>query len=603
MFNEPNDANSLTRSGSDEIANLANHHTPHDNMWEADGVLPAELEPLHRQLSTLGEEWRGRIPPSDRLVAYTQSLEAAPIASVVTPITMATSLQTSDPVTGYAAGEPRFSSSPRPQSRIRLLVAVAAAFAVVALLAGVFAMFAPGRFGGKLSMTPTVIQATNTPTPRPTIGPVTGQWVIPPQLSNLPNEPLMAPSNPRIIYQGGSQLKRSEDGGATWHVIPTPSFSGGAVRDVTVNTAAISTIDPNTLEISVMVGLSSSDPSLCPTGTQSSTIAHDLALPISPMDNASAAANEQTRQTAFPPLQPHVPANGFISCQAEYISRDGGAHWNKSHVPLDSTPPQGPNGIGLEPYLQGQGDRLYGVKRQATQSQTGIYPIGIRIMTTTDATNWQLIDAPLLSQGRYICDIQATPTGSTIFALTFTFKAGCYTGGTGASQIWRSDDAGAHWRLMGTFSTTAIAVRLSAVTPSDTGDWLLYATALENLHDSLHTYVSSDGGATWLPAPTAGLPSGSREYAMVRGTLADSSIVEAFLGAPSNSTTWNVPVTFYAWRAGDTAWRRVSPPITIQDATGLGGLFLAIPGDPGRRNQLWITESTTHGYTMYRFDL
>ncbi|MGZ3667889.1 MAG: hypothetical protein ACXVDA_25770, partial [Ktedonobacterales bacterium] len=484
--------------------------------------------------------------------------------------------------------------------------AVAASLAVVALLAGVFAMFAPDHFGGKGSTTPTVAQETNTPTPtvRPTIGPVTGQWVTPPQLSNLPNAPVVAPSDPRVIYQGGTQLKRSNDGGATWQVIPTPTFSGGAVRDVTVAPPAISTIDPNTLEISVVVGLSSSDPSLCPTGTQSPTIARDLALPISPTGNSGTMANEQTGHMSFLPLQPHVPANGFISCEAEYISRDGGAHWNKVHVPLDSNPPSGPNGIGLEPYLQGQGDRLYGVKRQRPQSQTSIYPIGLRIMTTTDATNWQLIDAPLLSQGRYICDVQVTPTGSTIFALTFTFNAGCYTGGKGDSQIWRSDDAGAHWRLVGTFSTTAIAVRLLAVTPSDTGDWLLYAGAIDSLNDSLHTYASNDGGATWQLAPKAGLPAGSIVYTPVLGTLADGSIVEALANAPaSNSTTWAATLTFYAWRAGDSAWRRVSPAITVQDVPGAGSMFLAIPGAPGRRNELWITESTNPLYTVHRFDL
>lgn len=610
MFNEPNDANSSNRAGSDELVNFANHHTPHDALRcenETGDTMPAELEPLHQQLVTVGDEWRTRIPPADRLVAYARNVGAPHIQpdTDADAGTAAPSPQTIGRAVRHTASQPRFSPTHGPESRFRLLAAVAASLAVVALLASVFAMFAPDRFAGKRSTTPTVIRATNTPTPRPTIGPVTGDWVTPPQLSNLPNAPLMAPSDPHIIYQGGPQLKRSDNGGATWRVIPTPTFSGAAASDVTVDTSAISTLDPNTLEISIEVWISSFDPSLCPAGTQSPSIARDLALPVSSIGISGATANERTNQASFQPLQQRIPARGGMLCLAEYISRDGGAHWNKAHVPLDSYPPRGPSALQQGPYLQGQGDRLYGVKRVRPRSQTTIYPIGLRIMTTTDATNWQLIDAPLLSQGRYICDIQATPTGSTIFALTFTFNAGCYTGGTGASQIWRSDDAGAHWRLMGTLLTTTVAARLLTVSPSDTGDWLLYATVLENLHDSLRTYVSSDGGATWQQAPQAGLPAGNMEYTEVRGTLVDGSIVEAFTNAPSSSsTTGAVTLTLYAWRSGDDAWRRVSPPIRInedwQDNT-----FLAIPGTPGQRNELWITESTRYaaGFTMHRFDV
>ncbi|MGZ3583874.1 MAG: hypothetical protein ACXWP6_14495, partial [Ktedonobacterales bacterium] len=77
MFDEPNDANRPERAGSDEMTNLANHHTPNDDIRdESEDMLPAELQPLHQQLVTVGEEWRTRIPRADRLVSYAKTVGA-----------------------------------------------------------------------------------------------------------------------------------------------------------------------------------------------------------------------------------------------------------------------------------------------------------------------------------------------------------------------------------------------------------------------------------------------------------------------------------------------------------------------------------------------
>lgn len=596
MFNEPYNANIPDNAGSDELANLANHHTSNEKIRDTiEDTLPAELQPLHQQLVTIGEEWRSLIPPADQLISYARNMEVTliPPDTDASLDTTALARQTIDTAIGYVASEPRFSSAHRAENRFRLLVAVAVSLTMVALLAGVFAMFAPDRFAGKDSTTPPVTRATYTPTPasRPTIGPVTGDWVTPPQLSNLPNEPVIAPSDPRIIYQGGTELKRSDDGGTTWRVIPTPSFSGAAVSNMTVRGLTISMVDPNTLEISLIVGLSSPDPLLCPAGTHFFTDMTGLALPISRPVNNSGQPSTDESQTSLASLQPHFPTNGFVSCLAVFASRDGGVHWNQVHAPIGIYGPRGPYPSGH--FLQGQGDRLYGVEDE----QSDPAPLGFRIVTSTDAANWQLIDAPLIAQHQHICDIKATPTGTTIFALTLVQANGCFDDQSSSllHQIWRSEDAGAHWQPMGTLSATV--ARLIAVTPSDTGGWLLYAVTYHTV------YVSSDGGATWQQAPQAGIPTGQTPYGPMEGTLADGYIVEAFAVPPSLEAVGVVHITFYAWRAGDSTWRRVSPPITVDVTNGIH--MLAIPGAPGRRNELWITETAfaSGGYTMHRFDV
>ncbi len=611
MFDDPYDGAGVDNDTGNEMERLANHHAPSEDVRnKTEDMLPAELEPVHWQLVTIGEEWRTRVPPADSLVSYIRNVGAVHMASDVTPPTTTTlSRQTIDTEDVHSAHEKLFSPQHRPLSRIHLLTAVAAALAVVALLAGVFVAFAPGRFGGR---GPTVIPATHTPdsTLRPTIGPVTGEWVTPPQLNNLRSVPIIAPSDPRVIYQGGAQLKRSDNGGATWRVIPTPQFSGPAVSTVSVDWVTISTLDPNTLAINVTVWLSSSDTSLCPAGTHFSNDANGFALTIPPVSTTSTTATNQMGKTFLPPLLPHVPANGSIMCIAEFASRDDGAHWNQLHVPMALTmhDPSWRHG----PYLQEQGGRLYGVTYESGDSYNSGFELGFHIMTSTDANNWQLIDTPLITQNRHVCDIQVPPTGTTIFALTYTDAGGCFTPSSASlpHQIWRSNDGGAHWQPVGTLS--AYVVQSITVTPSDTGGWLLYASiSLHNprtsQHNSFSIQVSSDSGATWQNAPQAGLQTGKVPLPTMVGMLVDGSIVEGFTDPDLRQPQPQITITFYAWRAGDSAWRRVSPPITVQNTYLYALRLLVVPGDSSRRNELWLTDFTdpqsTTIYTIRRFDV
>jgi hypothetical protein len=92
-----------------------------------------------------------------------------------------------------------------------------------------------------------------------------------------------------------------------------------------------------------------------------------------------------------------------------------------------------------------------------------------------------------------------------------------------------------------------------------------------------------DGGVTWRQSPSQGIPAKQQILASVLGTLGDGSIVEAYADQSRVLRSEGLPVTLalYAWRIGDSAWRRVSPSLTA--TVSFDSQYLATP-----TNRLWI---------------
>jgi len=115
-----------------------------------------------------------------------------------------------------------------PSGRMRA-AAVAATLAIVALIVGLLLRFS----GGRPTTHPRLAHAVAIRTPPPPILPVrlVGTWGADPALTQQQAFPIIAPSDPRVVYEayltagmivagGGEQLpiavlRRSDDGGAS----------------------------------------------------------------------------------------------------------------------------------------------------------------------------------------------------------------------------------------------------------------------------------------------------------------------------------------------------------------------------------------------------
>ena len=119
----------------------------------------------------------------------------------------------------------------------------------------------------------------------------------------------------------------------------------------------------------------------------------------------------------------------------------------------------------------------------------------------------------------------------------------------------------------------------------------LYAGTTDSLQWAADVaQVSLDGGQTWRSAPTAGIASRYVPIALVKGYLADGSIVEMYADS-STAIAYGKPATvaLFAWRVGDTSWRQVTPPITV--TAWQFTVAYATPGSNGGPDRYWIVDT------------
>jgi hypothetical protein len=498
--------------------------------------LPPELEPLHRRLLDDGAHWRAGLPSTERLEQRLNSLaQQERYMRLIVP---------TENRPGRLSLIYRVKGKHEMfQGRLKTALAVATIAAVVVLFVVLFYGFAghTTRTAGGTQPGTSTNAATNHQYDK---------YV-----------PIVAPSNPKVIYKlvpasDQSLLVRSTDGGATWQTFSLPTVTGGKATPLT---AFVSPLNPQDVFLTVIVQLSSGGfgPQPCPNSVASGGLSSYAVL-----------------------------SGGSPYCAVEFLSKDGGAHWSQVHLPADAAPGALGDTSGYvfpSALLFSNGTTVFHVQGNRLYSTTNVLPgsppntpeaqstLTTRIVVSTDGgLNWSYADAALVSSSQNICDYTATPSGSTLFAVT---AVGCNSEIAPPTFLWRSDDAGAHWTEVGQLPGNA-ELGMIAVSRGDGQAPLLYIDMAKETCTSTpylampyaggcgvdasptNVQVSADGGKTWQSAPTKGFPTGQNNTLQSPGAplgvLSDGSVL--FLGSGAQSSS-----SFYTWKLGDTSWHRVGP--------------------------------------------
>ncbi len=414
------------------------------------------------------------------------------------------------------------------------LGALVAAALLVALFAGLLAQQATRR--PALGATPTIAQTTPLATPLQTATPTGALWK---QISGYSGVYglSVSPTNPDTAYQfwfdsSGIILRRTDDAGATWHSLPVPYVAHATypIIGTAVVLGMVNPFKPHT----VYMGF------------------------YAQMDNSTA---------------PCLPKNVIPAfCFFQFISQDSGAHWRQITLPISGS-------LGFpamdDNTMQGQAETS--VQPTATRLYSMLYPLdrsGARLVVNDGGMTWRLIDAPIAAAGQRVSSFAATPTGSTIFALSE--PAGTQSSSSAPLTIWRSDDAGATWTNLGPApSGTVMAMTAGLVASS--GKPMLYLLTTSNpsfqsAYDIQGSLFGASGSFHVAPTPTPACSGAGNSYLL--GMQHDGSVMIWCGGAVES------------WLASPVAegWQTVATPPGIQTVQSA---FIQTLPDGSR--QLWLT--------------
>lgn len=535
---------------------------------ERDG-LPDDTQALYDRLLADGAAWRAEQPAPSRLNDEIAALMRSRVTSSLPIHVVDTrSDDTSRKQHYYLPRYPKGASDMPSNSRVRGLIAGGAMAAVVALLAFVLINAAAGRHGQSPA------HGTNIVPTGSSVAIPAGRWVTQTKLEDTTSagaigDPAIAPTDPRVVYEAVSSsrgdgslnisLRRTDDAGATWHALPLPVPAAG----VSYVNLFVSPLNARN------VWLQLSDP----------------AIPNCPAD-------ESGMGDVSGEMHGGILASGTGFCGMEWYSSDAGQHWTPVKLPVSGLL----SGTGLNtPALVAQSSRLYAFSGCVSRDCT-------RLLTSSDGgATWRTADSGLSTNASTVCDIAPVPSGSTLFAVTS--GGDCSWLDTTPHIFWRSDDAGASWTQVETLPFQYVSGLLVAQ-PAGATQPVLYAdmptktgTTTDKVGDITPVWsdavtdlkYSTDGGKTWHAAPAAGAPANLKPSGPPLAILSDGSVVWEFSHAGNDDNTGG---SLYVWKAGDTAWRLLTPAIP----NGYLDTFTVV-SSAGRGDQLWAVTREIPTYT------
>jgi hypothetical protein len=366
---------------------------------------------------------------------------------------------------------------------------------VVGLLAAFLATFAHGSADKHVVASPTT-------------GPL-APWTSAPHLVGQPVAPILAPSDPSVVYEaavtdsnGEHVFRRSDDAGATWRDLPVPNDGGMSAYPFTLSGLDL-WVDPANAKNVI------------------STLARGLPEQYCPNQRVD------------------------VACQLQYFSADGGEHWSKMHFPvlgsitLTERVSQRTLDQPTIPLLQSQGTRLFTA-------------VSSRIVASQDrGATWRLADTGLYAADRHICDFVAAPDATTLYATTGA--PGCdWKNPSSVSTLWRSDDAGAQWTRVKKLPGAG-GFLIGAFKSPDHANFTVYIAVTDGKLGLKHAWASEDGGQTWTeaPDPAPGAPEGQQVRSFLSEPRDGSLII-------TNSLKHG---KFLSWRPGQANWRQIAQPL------------------------------------------
>ncbi|HKW22522.1 MAG TPA: hypothetical protein VJO13_14150 [Ktedonobacterales bacterium] len=481
--------------------------------------LPSDLQPLYRRLTDDGNAWQAS--SAEKLTALAQTLVARVEHMAPDTHEAASDMEVSAlaPLVSYRASP----TSQRPLRRREWIAGAFAAIVVVVLLAIVLQAGLAGR--GQNPIGP--IQPT-----QPTQIMTPGNWQTLDKLTvkrqaGMAMTSVVAPSDIQVAYTlrysedskagGNSSLLRTTNGGAMWKTMPLTVLPTGS--------------------LSAMLGVSPLD-------------ARTLFLTF--WDQSTACAEHLSN------LFPNA------GCAHNYVSTNSGESWQQLALPI----PASLNPGFSSPELKAQGDLLYAYDYCSPDSCTHL------LKSANGGLTWQIADGGVAVHGASLCEFTLAPDGTTIYEVTSKTSCGQITDHD--YSIWSSDDAGAHWMLVGPLLPKPIPdPSIGTFGAPGSSGWPLLA-APGNAHaktlylnepyitgaaQNIRFYYSEDSGATWQLTPaltgalnTDGFGAGPGSGVIGIGTatvLSDGSIL--FFAQPV------ITDTPYLWKPGTSAWQRLQP--------------------------------------------
>ncbi len=492
-------------------------------------ALPSDLQPLYRRLTDDGNAWRAA---SAQWLASLAQLLTDDVERMALDSSLATDV-TSDRSAPASAIETPAGVTASPsvrQHRRQWIFGTIAAVVVVALLALVL----QGALAGRGNTGPTNKQ--------------TGTWQILDKLTwkRTPlgqQLPIIAPSDPQVVYEvtnleNGSaetskavsyaSLRRTEDGGETWHNLPLPL----PLDYISIIEIRVSPLNARTVFMSIW--------------DRSSTV-----------------------------CDPATGVMGEWGCLRGYVSTDGGDSWQTQTLTVSGV-------LDTQGAIVAQGSRLF-----ASNACNG--DSCVHLLTSADGgLTWHVVDDQITAARQHICDLAAPATGQTVYAVASQVACGQPAS---TKSLWRSNDAGVHWAPIGPLLPKPLAQQSftllsSTVLTAPGADHLalLYLNQPYVTAAGTSFRYSEDSGVTWKSTPAAtDIPTCASPETICDAVqplpigeatvLSDGSLLYMPFDAPE------APLTPYVWTPGASAWQRL--PQLPSEVTAPGSIIVT-PGANGR---------------------